>query len=53
MANLHFTINVCVLLGFDVVYNYLSVISPLSGCDRELIAHFYSIASLRYHVPDN
>ena len=23
-----------------------------SGCDRELNAHFYSAASLKYHVPD-
>ena len=24
----------------------------VSGCDRELNAHFYSAASLKYHVPD-
>ena len=24
----------------------------MSGCDRELNAHFYSAASLMYHVPD-
>ena len=24
----------------------------MSGCGRELNAHFYSAASLRYHVPD-
>ena len=24
----------------------------MSGCDRELNAHFYSAASLKYHVPD-
>ena len=29
-----------------------SHITTVSGCDRELIAHFYSAASLKYHVPD-
>ena len=24
----------------------------MSGCDRELNAHFYNAASLKYHVPD-
>ena len=24
----------------------------VSGCNRELNAHFYSAASLKYHVPD-
>ena len=24
----------------------------MSGCDRELSAHFYSATSLKYHVPD-
>ena len=24
----------------------------VSGCDRELNAHFYSAASLKYHAPD-
>ena len=30
----------------------LSRISTVSGCDRELNAHFYSATSLKYHVPD-
>ena len=29
-----------------------SHITTVSGCDRELNAHFYSAASLKYHVPD-
>ena len=27
-------------------------ITTVSGCDREIIAHFYSTASLKYHAPD-
>ena len=27
-------------------------ITTVSGCDRELSAHFYSAASLKYHAPD-
>ena len=26
--------------------------TTVSGCDRELNAHFYSAASLKYHAPD-
>ena len=41
---------VCVCeFGFYVAFNNFSVISR---CDRELNAHFYSAASLKYHVPD-
>ena len=43
--------NVCVF-GFNVAFNNFSVISHMSGCNRELNAHFYSAASLKYHVPD-
>ena len=31
---------------------FFSHITTVSGCDRELNAHFYSAASLTYHVPD-
>ena len=27
-------------------------ITTVSGCGRELNAHFYNAASLKYHVPD-
>ena len=30
----------------------LSHIKTVSGCDREIDAHFYSAASLKYHAPD-
>ena len=31
---------------------FFSHITMVSGCDRELNAHFYSAASLKYHAPD-
>ena len=31
---------------------FQSYITTVSGCDRELNAHFYSAASLKYHAPD-
>ena len=31
---------------------FFSHIMTVSGCDRELNAHFYSAASLKYHDPD-
>ena len=31
---------------------FFSHIATVSGCDRELNAHFYSAASLKYHAPD-
>ena len=31
---------------------FFSHITKVSGCDRELNAHFYSAASLKYHAPD-
>ena len=44
---------VCVcVFGFNVAFNNFSVITTVSGCDRALSAHFYSAASLKYHVPD-
>ena len=43
-----------------VVYSGLTSLSTMfqsysdgvAGCDRELSAHFYCVASLRYHAPD-
>ena len=31
---------------------FFSHITTVSGCDKELNAHFYGAASLKYHVPD-
>ena len=31
---------------------FFSHIEVVSGCDRELNAHFYSAASLKFHAPD-
>ena len=31
---------------------FLSHITTVSGCDRELNARFYSAASLKFHAPD-
>ena len=31
---------------------FFSHITTVSGCDTELNAHFYSVASLKYHAPD-
>ena len=30
---------------------FFSHITTVSGCDRELNAHFYSAASMKYHAP--
>ena len=41
------------LFGFNVAFNiFFSHITTVSGCDRELNAHFYSAASLKYNAPD-
>ena len=40
------------LLGFNVAFNIICHITTVSGCDRELNAHFYSAASLWYQIPD-
>ena len=32
--------------------HFFSHITTVSGCDRELNAHFYTAASRKYHVPD-
>ena len=42
------------LFWFNVAFNNFSVtcITKVSGCNRELNAHFYSAASLKYHAPD-
>ena len=43
---------VCVNSGLTSLSTFFSHITTVSGCDRELNAHFYSAASLKYHVPD-
>ena len=40
------------LFGFNVAFNINCHITTVSGCDRELNAHFYSAASLWYQIPD-
>ena len=46
----------CLLLLFVRVWcrfqQFFSHIMTVSGCNRELNAHFYSAASLKYHAPD-
>ena len=39
------------LFGFNVAFNINCHIMTVSGCDRELNAHFYSAASLWYQIP--
>ena len=41
---------VCVLFRFNVLFN--NHIATVSGCDRELNAHFYNAASPWYQLPD-
>ena len=36
----------------DQLFGFFSHITTVSGCDRELNAHFYCAASLKYHAPD-
>ena len=43
---------VCVYSGLTSLSTIFSHITTVSGCDRALNAHFYSAASLKYHVPD-
>ena len=38
-----------VLRRFQQIFSHITTVS---GCDRELNAHFYSAASLKYHAPD-
>ena len=48
-----FALLCCCLFGFNVAFNiFFSHITTVSGCDRELIALFYSAASMKYHAPD-
>ena len=39
-------------LSYCRFHQVFSHITMVSGCDRELNAHFYSAASLKYHAPD-
>ena len=43
---------VCVYSGLTSLSTIFSHITTVSGCDRELNAHFYRTASQKYHVPD-
>ena len=42
----------CCLLGLTSLSTIFQPYHNMSGCDRELNAHFYSAASLKYHAPD-
>ena len=50
-TNVQYCLFVC-LFGFYVAFNIICHITTVSGCDRELNAHFYSAASLWYQIPD-
>ena len=52
ISNLFVCFNFVCLFGFNVAFNIICHITTVSGCDRELNAHFYSAASLRYQIPD-
>ena len=43
---------VVVCSGLTSISTFFSHITTVSGCDRELNAHSYSAASLKYHAPD-
>ena len=45
-------LNVCFILALCHFQQYFSHITTVSGCSRELNAHFQSAASLKYHAPD-
>ena len=40
------------LSTLSVISHIICHITTVSGCDRELNAHFYSAASLWYQIPD-
>ena len=44
--------SVCVYSGLMSLSTIFQDIMTVSGCGRELNAHFYSAATLKYHVPD-
>ena len=37
------------LTSLSTMFQYITMVA---GCDRELSARFYSVASLKYHAPD-
>ena len=43
---------VCMYSGLTSLSTIFQSYHDVSGCDRELNAHFYSAASLKYHDPD-
>ena len=50
--NEHIPCVVVICLGLTSLSAIFNHITTLSGCDRELNAHFYCVASLKYHAPD-
>ena len=40
------------LYGLTSLQQFFFHITMVSGCNKELNAHFYSAASLKYHTPD-
>ena len=40
------------LFRFNVTFNIICHITTVTGCDRELNAHFYNAASLWYQIQD-
>ena len=44
--------SVCVYSGLMSLSTIFQDIMTVSGCSRELNAHFYSAATLKFHVPD-
>ena len=51
-SSVHFFSIDIFLFGFNVAFNIICHITTVSGCDREINAHFYSAASLWYQIPD-
>ena len=43
---------ICVFRLNVAVNNLSRITTGVSGCDREIDAHLYSAASLKYHAPD-
>ena len=60
MSPLHHHSVGCILFPLGFLFDldltslstFFSHIATVSGCGRELNAHFYSAASLKYHAPD-
>ena len=50
--NEHIPSVVVVCSGLTFFKQFFSHITMVSGCDRELNAHFHCAKSLKYHAPD-